>query len=175
MLTREGWGSNRIKLVHQIGSQRCAASRGRFMWSRSDSSAALSCEASAAPTMRAIRLRWWQACHGLDDPTELSGIEVTPTLQNFCLRAASAAQVRKVLDLHSKELRIIFLLYAMMDTSTADAMQRVHTMNLKEFQMLLTDTSLLDDTLTEDTRGRGGAEGRVGGWGDPGPIRCEEG
>lgn len=64
------------------------------------------------------------------------------------LKAANDPKVRKVLEKHSHELKIIFQLYATLDMSTAEAMQRINTINIKEFQMLLADTDLLDATLT---------------------------
>merc|ERR1711881_457602 len=57
--------------------------------------------------------------------------------------------VREVLESHSKELRIVFQIYATADVSSGLAMQRVSTMNIKEFNMLLHNCELLDETLTE--------------------------
>jgi len=64
-------------------------------------------------------------------------------------RMAYNVQVRQVLEKHHQELNIIFDLYARLDQSTAEAMQRVSTMNIKEFMMLLKHCDILDETLTE--------------------------
>jgi len=63
---------------------------------------------------------------------------------------AYSPNVRSVLESHAKELKIIFQLYATMDTSTAEAMQRVNTMNIEEFRMLLNHCDMLDATFTEN-------------------------
>jgi len=65
-------------------------------------------------------------------------------------KMAYSTKVRQVLDKHSAELKIIFQLYATLDMSSTEAMQRASTMNITEFQMLLEDTELLDETLTVD-------------------------
>lgn len=62
---------------------------------------------------------------------------------------AYSSQVRQVLDQHSKELFYIFQLYACLDMSTTEAMQKENTMNITEFQMMLDDCGFLDLTLTE--------------------------
>jgi hypothetical protein len=41
----------------------------------------------------------------------------------------------QVLDQHQKELFYIFQLYAFLDMSTTEAMQKENTMNITEFQM----------------------------------------
>ncbi|CAE7628729.1 FIM3 [Symbiodinium necroappetens] len=64
-------------------------------------------------------------------------------------KMAYSPEVRQVLDQHSRELKDIFQLYATLDMSTTDAMQRASTMNITEFQMLLDDTGFLDEALTE--------------------------
>jgi len=64
-------------------------------------------------------------------------------------RLAYDPKVRQVLEDNSKELRMIFQLYSIMDASTSEAMERVLTMNLKEFHMLLTHCHMLDNNLTE--------------------------
>ena len=64
-------------------------------------------------------------------------------------KMAYSAPVRQVLDQHSKELFYIFQLYAFLDMSTTDAMQKENTMNITEFQMLLDDCGFLDLTLTD--------------------------
>eukprot|EP00438_Fugacium_kawagutii_P012359 Skav200005 [mRNA] locus=scaffold4475:52245:53684:+ [translate_table: standard] len=64
-------------------------------------------------------------------------------------KMAYSSQVRQVLDNHSKELFYIFQLYAFLDMSTTEAMQKENTMNITEFQMLLDDCGFLDLTLTE--------------------------
>lgn len=69
--------------------------------------------------------------------------------ENIFQRMAYDAKVRGVLEKHDKELRIIFQIYAMADVSSGEAMQRVNTMNIKEFQLLLVNCELLDETLTE--------------------------
>jgi len=58
-------------------------------------------------------------------------------------------KVREVLESHSKELQIIFQIYAEADDSTADALSKVNTMNVKEFQMLLSHCEMLDELLTD--------------------------
>lgn len=64
-------------------------------------------------------------------------------------RMAYDPKVREVLDANSKELKIIFQLYAMLDASSTEALQKVNTMNIKEFHMLLSHCEMLDETLTE--------------------------
>jgi len=64
-------------------------------------------------------------------------------------RMAYDPKVRNVLQSHSKELSAIFTLYASADVSTTDAIQKVNTINIKEFMMFLQDCEFLDDTLTE--------------------------
>ena len=64
-------------------------------------------------------------------------------------KMAYSPEVRHVLDQHSRELKDVFQLYATLDMSTTDAMQRASTMNITEFQMLLDDTGFLDEALTE--------------------------
>lgn len=56
--------------------------------------------------------------------------------------------VRAVLAQHSEELQLIFKIYAEADTSTVEASQRANTMNILEFQMLLTHCEMLDEVLT---------------------------
>jgi len=58
-------------------------------------------------------------------------------------------KVRNILESHVRELKIIFQLYATMDTSSAEAMQRAHTMNIEEFRMLLQHCEMMDGTFTE--------------------------
>jgi len=55
-----------------------------------------------------------------------------------------------VLKQHSEELNLIFQIYAEADMSTVEASQRANTMNIKEFQLLLTHCNMLDELLTED-------------------------
>lgn len=64
-------------------------------------------------------------------------------------KMAYSSPVRQVLDQHQKELFYIFQLYAFLDMSTTEAMQKENTMNITEFQMLLEDCGFLDLTLTE--------------------------
>lgn len=69
--------------------------------------------------------------------------------ENSFQQMAYDAKVREVLDSHSKELRLIFQIYAMADVSSGEAMQKVKTMNIKEFHLLLDNCELLDSTLTQ--------------------------
>lgn len=68
--------------------------------------------------------------------------------ENSFHQMAYDVKVREALDSHSKELKIIFQIYAAADVSTGDAMQKVETMNIKEFLLLLENCELLDSTLT---------------------------
>jgi len=70
-------------------------------------------------------------------------------MESIFQRMAYDPKVREVLEKHKKELQIIFQIYATADVSTSLAMQRVNTMNIKEFQLLLIHTEMLDESLTE--------------------------
>merc|ERR1712187_261369 len=73
----------------------------------------------------------------------------TSTPENLFHAMAHTPEVRAAMEGHTAELRLVFELYATLDTSTADATLRIQTMNVKEFHMLLTHCDLLDQTLTE--------------------------
>jgi hypothetical protein len=95
----------------------------------------------------------------------------TSSGSSFFQKMAHSSQVREVMKKNEAELRQIFDLYAAWDVSTIDALQTVHTMNLKEFHKLLTDCDLLDDTLTVDAMKhifqgiqQGEGEGEVDDW-----------
>ena len=64
-------------------------------------------------------------------------------------KMAYSSEVREVFDQHSSELFCLFQLYASLDMSTTEAMQREDTMNRTEFQMMLDDGGFLDLTLPE--------------------------
>mmetsp|Transcript_11055 Transcript_11055/g.25307 ORF Transcript_11055/g.25307 Transcript_11055/m.25307 type:complete len:348 (-) Transcript_11055:18-1061(-) len=64
-------------------------------------------------------------------------------------RMAYDKKVREVLQTYTVELKLIFEVYARADVSTAEAAQRVNTMNISEFQLLLSHAKLLDENLTE--------------------------
>jgi len=88
-----------------------------------------------------------QVLHLIEDHLVHSGL--AQDSENVFQRMAYDPRVREVLDSYDPELRLVFQLYATMDDSTTEAMQRVNTMNVKEFQMLLKHCDLLDSTLTE--------------------------
>lgn len=58
-------------------------------------------------------------------------------------------QVREVLGKYKEELKKVFQVYAKADMSTVDAQQKVDTMNISEFHLLLVHCKVLDDMLTE--------------------------
>jgi hypothetical protein len=85
--------------------------------------------------------------HLIEDHLGLYGL--AQESENIFQRMTYDPKVREVLDNYDAELRLIFNLYASLDDSTTEAMQRVNTMNIKEFLMLLKHCDLFDAALTE--------------------------
>lgn len=71
--------------------------------------------------------------------------------ENFFRKMAYDIDVRLVLRKHIEELKIIFQVYAAMDTSSTEALQRSKTMNVSEFQMLMEHCNLLDQKFSHLT------------------------
>eukprot|EP00929_Paragymnodinium_shiwhaense_P074173 TRINITY_DN37937_c0_g1_i1.p1 TRINITY_DN37937_c0_g1~~TRINITY_DN37937_c0_g1_i1.p1 ORF type:complete len:1143 (-),score=322.28 TRINITY_DN37937_c0_g1_i1:53-3481(-) len=89
---------------------------------------------------------WSQVLHLIENHLTLHSGGAT---ESVFQRMAYDPRVREVLESHSKELKIVFDLYASLDASSTEALQRFNTMNITEFLTFLQHCDMLDETLTE--------------------------